>query len=160
MKRDPTMYVDGHSYPGDPPLKAKRDPTMYIEGQRQPSVYFEDEPGPLPLRDPTMYIGGNPIYDSDDIDQWGRTYGTEEPLPNLDRSDRTYGSDIEPPNNRRRLVFAADGGTAADSYQFEMENMDESFRTQDPSVSGKKGRSKKSQKSSRKSSKSKSSSRY
>jgi len=156
MKRDPTMYVDGHSYPGDPPLKAKRDPTMYIEGQRQPSVYFEDEPGPLPPREPAMYIGGGSVY----ADQSGRTYVTEEPLPKLDRSDRTYGSDIEPPNNRRRLVFAADGGTAADSYQFEMENMDESFRTQDPSVSGKKGRSKKSQKSSRKSSKSKSSSRY
>ena len=62
MKRDSTMYVDGHSFPEDPPLKAKRDPTMYIEGQRQPSEFFEDEP--LPLRAPTMYIGGNSVYDS------------------------------------------------------------------------------------------------
>lgn len=151
-KREPTMYVDGHSYGGnssqsymeDPPLKPKRDPTMYVDGhgRREPSVYFEDG------RDPTMYIDGMESSPSHMI------------LDHLGSSR----SDVDPPIiNRKSLAYNQNdrgGGVesgAKDQYHCEMEsNIDESFRTQEPSVSGNKSvRSKKKKSSSRKSSKSK-----
>ena len=88
------MYVDGHSYYKDLPLKAKRDLTMYIKWQRQLSVYFEGEPGSLPLR---RSIRCN---DSNKYGHDGRSNGDQDQDGNITSDSTTNKNDDKQSNSQ------------------------------------------------------------
>eukprot|EP00579_Thalassiosira_antarctica_P009147 CAMPEP_0201901826 /NCGR_PEP_ID=MMETSP0902-20130614/54634_1 /ASSEMBLY_ACC=CAM_ASM_000551 /TAXON_ID=420261 /ORGANISM="Thalassiosira antarctica, Strain CCMP982" /LENGTH=679 /DNA_ID=CAMNT_0048435801 /DNA_START=52 /DNA_END=2092 /DNA_ORIENTATION=- len=133
-KRDPTMYVAGNYASEDPPLKPKRDPTMYVEGQQDPSVYTDEASGAgysagrrasVESYSVGTYGIGGTINGEEEYDQYGFRHSERDAEYMTSETDAEYPRGVRDP-----------------SYYVQ----EESFRTQDASVS-KSERPKKSKKS-------------
>jgi len=133
-KRDPTMYVAGNYAYKDPPLKPKRDPTMYVEGQQDPSVYTDEASGAgysagrrasVESYSVGTYGIGGTINGEEEYDQYGFRHSERDAEYMTSETDAEYPRGVRDP-----------------SYYVQ----EESFRTQDASVS-KSERPKKSKKS-------------
>jgi len=167
--RDPTMYTDGHYSSEDPPLKPKRDPTMYVEGQEDPSVYHEGQEDPSMYRegqsDPSMYREGQrdpTMYHQgqQDASTYGdSTFSVNREGYNVDpygmngiEEDTSYDNFGMPSDNEAEYMTGdsaeyARGRREPSYYDNQSAGGGGSFRTQEPSMSGKSSKSKKSKKS-------------
>jgi hypothetical protein len=162
-KRDPTMYVDGQGYEDasgrymeDPPLKPKRDPTMFVEGQEDAGAYIDGESVDYSTarsaRSGAGRSRGGMNEEGYSVDPYG--------MAGIDESDYdSYAfkqSELEAEYMTSETNAEYNRARGRDPTYYNNSAEDQSFRTQEPSLSGTTGgrsskskKSKKSKKSSR-----------
>ena len=168
-KRDPTQYLDGQGYEDasgrymeDPPLKPKRDPTMFVEGQSDPTVYDGESVGYSTARsargmseegysvDPES-VGYSTARSARGMNEEGYSVDPYvSVMAGIDESDYdSYAfkqSELEAEYMTSETNAEDNRARGRDPTYYNTEE-EQSFRTQEPSVSTMGGRSSKSKKS-------------
>jgi len=176
-KRDPTMYVDGGSEPSmyfeggrepsmyveggsEPSMYAdgSREPSMYVDGGREPSMYVDGGREPSMYadggREPSMYAGkkkDRSMYGEGSV---GEVYDDDARIAELYGSNENEEYDQYGFKNESHYSESANEeyarGRRDPTYYEDETSAAETFRTQEPSLTGSHRSKKKSKKVSKK----------